>query len=387
MADKQEQKHERLEQMIMLQIRKRKTTEGIWSMVSLADWSKVRKTLQSDVLCIVDGESGKKKLGEHGPNARVVRIIKGLGDEAFGYERATVQVYFKFDILSKSSLATNEFYTVMHELMHVAEFLHELDLHDDSRHYAYLERNAEFFDQAIQLLDDLHLRERLIREGDSISVWEQHAENFLNQFLELSKLEKGFGTEGAVKDKVKNWREKGEILHWLPNHVEMWALLGVNKIRSRDILEHYASGSCGEILQYAARWIAWRLSFDDEEKRLRQEALRFTEIHRMSEKEAEEHMQMVESRLREKRKAFEKEFDEHYYSPEKMILPDGSSEQVSVQEDASLKERTPAWYSHWECINCKKTAKTPWNEYPGGQCPRDKGGGNHNWMFLKKTDG
>ena len=55
------------------------------------------------------------------------------------------------------------------------------------------------------------------------------------------------------------------------------------------------------------------------------------------------------------------------------------------QKDSDIT-RKPAWYSHWKCINCGATRKTPWNEYPGGKCPPEKGNGNHNWQFQKKTD-
>jgi len=69
------------------------------------------------------------------------------------------------------------------------------------------------------------------------------------------------------------------------------------------------------------------LSFDDEETKLRKDALPFTKIHAMSEKEAEEHLEMVDSRLSERRKAFESEFQEFIesYFPLKETSSDDDS--------------------------------------------------------------
>lgn len=283
-------------------------------------------------------------------------------------------------ISSRDSKDWLHFVKGIHELMHQAEF--ELGLHEtvDFAYTAYRERNTAFLDR---IFDEIPLmikyEEILMNDGVDSRHLHETLENLLNSFLNMRRWEAGEAP--SLIDNI----DKEEFQTWLPDHDQLYDLLGI-KIRSKDILEHYASGECGGRLQKAARWIAWRLSFDDEEERLRQEAQRFTEIHRMNEKEAEEHIQMVEERLIEKRKAFEKEFDEFYYPIQKIIPPDDSSVQVPAQEDTPLKDDKPAWYSHWKCINCKKTSKTPWNEYPGGRCPPEKGGGSHNWEFQKKTD-
>lgn len=385
--NEQEQKLHRLEQMLMEHVRKRQSESGVWSVVSLADWSKVRATLQPDVLRLKDGKHGIRKLGKNGPNARAVRLKKGWGDEARGYERETVQIFLRIDISIKSHLSTTEFATVMHELVHAAEILHDLDLHDDWRHYAYRERNGEFIGKAIPTLDTLYLREKtLMSMNDDLSQDENRnlveaLSGFFKEIQALQYLEKGGGAASAVRAEVKNWEEKGEILYWPPNRVELWTLLGI-KLQSRTILEHYASGACGEKLKQAARMI---LRFDDEEDRRRQQAITFTKVHRMSDKEAEEHLHMVDLRLDQDRQAFLDMLDEDQFLLDFLAACE-LSKVNSEQKDNWPTNTGPAWYSHWKCINCAQSAKTAWNQYPEGQCPPTQGGGNHNWEFQTKTE-
>lgn len=41
---------------------------------------------------------------------------------------------------------------------------------------------------------------------------------------------------------------------------------------------------------------------------------------------------------------------------------------------------------HWKCINCNATETTDPFTTPGGQCPPEKGNGNHNWELQSETD-
>jgi len=398
MTEIQAQKIERLVQTIIIEVKKRKTDKGVWSVVSLADERKVRNVLNPDVLEIVDGEEGKKELDKAGSNARTIRLIARTHHDALGIEIKPVRTYFKFDILSKSRFSLDVIETAMHETVHIAEMLHNLDKNENWQHVAFRERNAEFLGKSIHWLDQLkRSEETLMKKSAQLPVNESNIENalfeFLYGFLELSDLERGMGTEDAVRAAVIDKLDTGEFLHWPPDRVELWALLGV-KIQINDILEHYESGACGEELKKAARLVAMRLS---QEEKMRQDALTFTKIHRMSEQETKEHMKMVENRISSERKMYENELPAMYDLPMDMVPPIVSPGKISApKKDVSPKDTSPnvavpsdsgpAWHSHWECINCRKKAKTQWNEYPGGQCPKGKGGGNHNWSLVKKTN-
>lgn len=398
MTDMQAKKIERLVQIIMIEVKKRKKDKGVWSVVSLADERKVRNVLNPNVLEIIDGEEGKKELDKVGQNARTMRLLARVHHDAFGIEIKPVRVYFKLDILSKSRFLTSVIETAMHEMVHIAEMLHNLDKSENWQHTAFRERNAEFLGKSIHSLDQLRKSEEtLMKKSAQLPVNKSNSENalfnFLYGFLELSDLEKGMGTQDAVRAAVIEKSDTGEFLYWPPDRVELWALLGI-KIQIEDILEHYESGACGEELKKAARLVAMRLS---QEEKMRQDALTFTKIHRMSEQEAKEHMKMVENRIRSERKMYESEFYAMYDLPMDMIPPIVSLEKTSAPKNnvspkatspnvAAPSDSGPVWYSHWECINCRKKAKTQWNEYPGGQCPKSKGGGNHNWSLVKKTD-
>lgn len=403
MTDIQAQKIERLVQIIMIEVKKRKADKGVWSVVSLADERKVRNVLNPDVLEIVDGEEGKKELVKAGSNARTIRTIARAYHDALGIKIKPVRVYFKFDILSRPRFSFDVIETAMHEMVHIAELLHNLDKSENWQHTAFRERNAEFLGKSIHSLDQLRiLEETLMKKSAQLPVNKSNSKNalldFLDVFLELSDLERGMGAVHTVRDAVREKHDTGEFLYWPPDRVELWALLGA-KIQIKDILEHYESGACGEELKKAARLVAMRLS---QEEKMRQDALTFTKVHHMSEQEAKEHMKMVEDRIRSKRKMYESEmYESEFYAmynrPMDMIPPIVSLEKTSAPKKnvspkatspnvAAPSDSGPAWYSHWECINCRKKAKTQWNEYPGGQCPKSKGGGNHNWSFVKKTD-
>lgn len=39
----------------------------------------------------------------------------------------------------------------------------------------------------------------------------------------------------------------------------------------------------------------------------------------------------------------------------------------------------------WRCQNCGTTKSTSSSASPGGQCSREKGGGNHNWVNTGRS--
>lgn len=381
-----------LKQMIYRQIDDFQAERGIKAVVSIGDKEKVGITLDPDKLYLFDIttqilEINYSPVDSHALVGKINYLLRSsdtwlIPIRTWGLPGDWKNIVcLPFDIISsRESENWVHFVKAMHELMHQAEFERGLNEIDDFDYTAYKERNTAFLDQTFYMIPlMLKYEEILMNDSINFTLLDQTLYNLLDCFLNMRRWEAGKATS-LIENIAK---EKFQI--WLPDYDQLYELLGI-KIRYKDILEHYATGACGERLQEAARWIAWRLSFDDEEERLKQEAHRFTEIHRMNEKEAKEHIQMVEERLIEKRKEFEEMFNELYYPPQKMIPPDDSPDQVSDQEYTPLKDDAPVWYSHWKCINCKKTSKTPWNEYPGGQCPREKGGGNHNWQFQKKTD-
>jgi hypothetical protein len=382
-----------LEQIIHRHIDDFQAEKGLKSVVLIGDKEKVRTALDPSKLYLFDAttqifELSLSPVDSHAFIGKINYLLRRSDSWCMpirtwwwpGDWKNIIRL--PFDIISsKDSKDRLHFVKGVHELMHQAEFERGLHETDDFAYTAYRERNTAFWDRTFDEITFMLEYERiLMNDGIDSTLLSQTLEDLLDCFVKMRGYE-----AGKAPSLIENI-DKEKFQTWLPDHDQLYELLGI-KIRYRDILEHYETGACGERLQKASRWIAWRLSFDDEEDRLRQQALRFTEIHRMSEKEAKEHMQMVEVRLKEKRKAFEDEFEELYYPPEKMIIPpDHDPGQISAQEDTSPKDSAPAWYSHWKCINCKKTAKTPWNEHPGGECPAEKGGGSHNWEFQKKTD-
>lgn len=335
----QQRRFNALEQMLHESIGNFPTDKGFRSVVSIGDKQKISRALDANKLFLFDTTtrvleldlstmssdllyrtiaSVRRKL--HNANAWFVPVRDWPG-----YSRNLI--FLPFDITSarawKKELLSNptlEFQMAMHELMHHMEFESGLTKTSDWEYTAYRERNTAFLDRVLVLLPTLVRPEAILMRDDedpedSVYSEEEHRQreiealrSFLRFFVELKRWEAGEAPSyiQGIEDEAYQ--------AWLPDHDQLADLLGI-RIRSKDILEHYASGVCGEKLQWAARLVAWKLSFDDEEKKLRQQALRFTEMHRMSETEAKEHMEMVEERLKEKREAFEEEFKE-LYGPE-----------------------------------------------------------------------
>lgn len=432
----QRRRFQALEEMIHESIDNFVAEKGFRSVVSIGDKEKISKVLDSHKLYLFDTTTRfvdtSQPLADillvDGGNlmynlvATITKLLRRSSAWHFPLMKGGASkniIFLPFDITNARGWSEDigrlspgpHFRTAMHELVHQAEFMLELNKTSDWQYTAYRERNGLYLDRVLAILPGLSLTEQMLMKDELDAETEiRRLEELFAFFEALWAFEAGHATIDQARGE--------DIEIWPPDHTELWALLGV-KIRSKDILDHYAAGDCGERLKKAAALLAQWPSYNRHEEKQRHDARRFTEMHRMNQVEAAEHMEMVEERLKAQRKQFEAAFrqaclpvaddafgptaddaglvsdQEKPFTDESRpgYLPSNgpqagglpSPEQPSTRP--SPDDGTPAWYSHWRCGNCSKTTRTPWNDYPGGQCPPGRGGGNHNWVFLKKTDG
>lgn len=317
----QQQKFDALRNLIFKRIDDFQAEKGVRSVMSIGDKDKIWKVLNPLTLHLYDSTSSVFVLDFvpiclHSLIGRFSRILRP--DTAFIMPVRTFfwpgswknVIRLTFDIRGSRPNLTN-FRQAMHELIHHAEFEHMLHKNDNHTYTAYKERNATFWDYQLYEVFEIVGLEEILMDNERESEWYIAFVGLIDTFKRMKQWEDG----DAIRQIPNISKEKYQT--WLPDHAQLYTLMGI-KIRLRDILEHYASGACGERLQFAARWYAWGSSFDDEEKKSRQEALQFTKMHGMNEKDANEHMKMVEERLIERRKTFEKEFKEFlesYFPP------------------------------------------------------------------------
>ena len=422
----QQRRFQALEEMIHKSIDNFGAEKGFRSVVTIGDKEKVSKVLDrhklylfdtttrfvdtsqpvADIL-LVDGNNLMYNLV-----ATITKLLRRSSAWHFPLMKGGAAkniIFLPFDITNARGWSEDigrlspspHFRTAMHELVHQAEFMLELNKTSDWRYTAYRERNGLYLDRVLALLPGLSLTEQMLLKDElDVETETQHLEGLLDFFESLWAFEAGQATIDAAR---------GEAIEiWPPDHTELWTLLGV-KIRSKDILDHYASGACGERLKKAATLLAQWPSYNRHEERQRHDARRFTEMHRMNQVEAAEHIEMVEARLKARRKEFEATLRQAYlptvddsglasnqekaptdelgpgYLPSNGPQTDGALPSEPPPASPPPNDGSPAWYSHWRCGNCDQTTRTPWNEYPGGQCLPGRGGGNHNWVFLKKT--
>ncbi|PDV98992.1 hypothetical protein [Candidatus Chloroploca asiatica] len=312
-----------LERLIDRQLQAFQAEKGVKSVVTLGDMEKIRTWLNPNTLYLYDKNAPIVSLDwmpvdTHALVGELMRLCKETQTWIAPLRTRPLPGTWKniirlpFDIIKMQDSRTDRYNSffgqAMHELIHHAEFERGLHQTENWAYTAYKERNATFWDYQFQAVSDIAQAEEILMDDARESEFFAALDRLLNAFLGMQQWEAGKAVAGIQNIKQERYQT------WGPDHAQLHDLMGIS-MRSRAILEHYDSGVCGARLAVAARLIIWRLSFDAEAQKVRQQALQFTRLHAMSDQEAQEHMQMIDAQLHAKRLAFEKEFEATYYPP------------------------------------------------------------------------
>ena len=198
-----------------------------------------------------DTPAARETLGARGAGGATVADRTGWGGTLL-----PDQMLLPFKIPTSSGargISKSNKSTIWHEATHYIEVQHG-DRHTANyeKHLAYRERNTAYLDAAYQALQDIGDAERIIRnkpDGESDKDWEDNKR--ANGWPVLARmagrfrdLEAGIATKEALQGKFK----PGDIQVWPPDLRELQGWTGV-RIRFDDILDHFASGACGEELK------------------------------------------------------------------------------------------------------------------------------------------
>lgn len=163
----------------------------------------------------------------------------------------TYVTYLPFSLLTTGpwGLDDTKKMTLWHEAVHVIERRLDEDKPDFSKHIAYRERNTAYIDHAFRALHELQITENLMRnrpEGQSNVEWQEAQQ--LNGWPKLDQLaarfrdlERGVATEEDLREKF----QPGDIRVWPPELDQLQTRTGID-IRFDKILDHYATGACGD---------------------------------------------------------------------------------------------------------------------------------------------
>ncbi|CAN5335576.1 hypothetical protein BH10ACI3_BH10ACI3_29140 [soil metagenome] len=215
---------------------------------SLGDKNKFRSAVKMDLVIEDNTETAKAFLQKRKTaNASTYPSKSAWGEPL----PTTMMLPFKIPAASQTKTADDmNREALWHETVHHIEILHGDRDSADNWHAAFRERNGAYLDGVIRQLQMLaNVESRMARqEGESDAEWNQRKQALLDGIESMSDEFKELES-GAETTKVGLKFDSGDTQkQWPPDLKQLKAWTGI-QVSWNDILNHYATGACGDDLK------------------------------------------------------------------------------------------------------------------------------------------